>query len=578
LNISFQKQDQWPPVWSLEQWLERKSKHPWLICLEQKLGCIFCQEVGCLKTFKKQGVELSKEWISCMVDSGKHLNKKTRLASLRNKIKRHAESSAHLFACRVKKDKESEMLTKSFEGQLSKNQDSNEYVFRTAYFIAKHNRPFDDHSKLVELQKCNGVHLGSILHSRYSCTSIVNHIAYKMREVIVKNIINSGSKISILIDESTTVSSKSCMAVFIKASISYEDPIFIFLDLVELEKQTSENIVDQLLNCLFASGFQDSYLQQNWVSFVSDGASVLLGKKNGVAKRLKEKYPLIFSWHCMNHRLELAVNDCMKDVSSINHFKHFIDSLYVLYNRSPKNQTELRTSCIELDILFLKVGRVLDVRWVASSFRAVEIVWKTFAALYNHLHNSSKDNLRDRKSRSKYLGLCKRLGSPEFVLDLALMCDILKELSYLSRELQSHSITLLRADESIKKTIRVVDSFKTKHGDFMLEALSAQNTMMFKNIVLSSNKKVSLLNHNQFLTSICNNVRSRLLETNEEESFILNDMQILNERSWHSAVENIRFGEDEIKRLTNRFLLNTDNAIQGFRKYIDNKIINDDLK
>ncbi|KAL4144029.1 hypothetical protein QTP88_006266 [Uroleucon formosanum] len=55
-------------------------------------------------------------------------------------------------------------------------------------------------------------------------------------------------------------------------------------------------------------------------------------------------------------------------------------------------------------------------------------------------------------------------------------------------------------------------------------------------------------------------------------------MQILNERTWPSAVKNIRFGEDEIKRLTIRFLLNTDNVIQGFRKYIDNKMINDDLK
>jgi len=63
---------------------------------------------------------------------------------------------------------------------------------------------------------------------------------------------------------------------------------------------------------------------------------------------------------------------------------------------------ELRTSCIELGILFL--GRVLDVRWIASSFIAVEIIWKTLSALYNHLHNSSKDNLRDQKSRSKYLG------------------------------------------------------------------------------------------------------------------------------------------------------------------------------
>jgi hypothetical protein len=40
-----------------------------------------------LKTYKKQGVELSKEWMSCLVDIGNHPNKKTRLASLQNNIK-----------------------------------------------------------------------------------------------------------------------------------------------------------------------------------------------------------------------------------------------------------------------------------------------------------------------------------------------------------------------------------------------------------------------------------------------------------------------------------------------------------
>lgn len=96
----------------------------------------------------------------------------------------------------------------------------------------------------------------------------------------------------------------------------------------------------------------------------------------------------------------------------------------------------------------------------------------------------------------------------------------------------SHSITLLGAHESIKRTIRGVDSFKTKHVDFILEAVSAQNTIMFKNVVLSSNTKVSSLNHGQFFTSLCNNIQSHLLETNEEEYFILNDMQILNESTY----------------------------------------------
>lgn len=54
------------------------------------------------------------------------------------------------------------------EAECFKNEKSTEYVFRTAYFIAKYNRLYDDHQKLIELQKVNGVHLGSTLHSRYS--------------------------------------------------------------------------------------------------------------------------------------------------------------------------------------------------------------------------------------------------------------------------------------------------------------------------------------------------------------------------------------------------------------------------
>ncbi|CAI6367147.1 unnamed protein product [Macrosiphum euphorbiae] len=437
-------------VWTFDQWIEKKSRYPWLFCSKQKIGCEYCKEIGTLKTVKKRGVEISKEWSMCTVDEGNHLKKQTRLANLRNKVKKHSDSFAHQHAYEIKKEKESEKIVKNFEAKLHKNHVNTEYIFRTAYYIAKYNRPFDDHFKLIELQKANGISLGSILHSRYSATTIIDHIATKMREQLVKNIIDCSAKLSVLIDESTTLSSKTSMVVYIKSAISNDDPIFMFLDLVELDNQLAVNIVDKLLACLHKCGFDETFLQKNWVSFVSDGASVLLGKKNGVAKRLKDKYPLIFSWHCMNHRLELAVNDSVKDVTATNHFKAFLDSLYALYNRSPKNQNELKTICTELDMIFLKVGRVLDVRWVASSYRAVQAIWKIFPALYNHLYNASNDTTKDKKTQSKYTGLYKKLGSPQFVLDLALMCDILKELSYLSNQLQSHTVTLLQADQLIK--------------------------------------------------------------------------------------------------------------------------------
>lgn len=69
------------------------------------------------------------------------------------------------------------------------------------------------------------------------------------------------------------------MVVYIRAAISCYDPIFIFLDLIELTNQSVENIVNQLVTCLYDNGLDDSHLKEKWVSFVSDGASVLLGKK-----------------------------------------------------------------------------------------------------------------------------------------------------------------------------------------------------------------------------------------------------------------------------------------------------------
>lgn len=80
------------------------------------------------------------------------------------------------------------------------------------------------------------------------------------------------------------------MVIYVKSSISYSTPIFIFLDLIELKNQTASiasNIVDQLLECLHCSGFTEEFLVRNWVPYVTDGASVLLGEKEWSCQTLK---------------------------------------------------------------------------------------------------------------------------------------------------------------------------------------------------------------------------------------------------------------------------------------------------
>ncbi|KAJ3609224.1 hypothetical protein NHX12_023748 [Muraenolepis orangiensis] len=168
-----------------------------------------------------------------------------------------------------------------------------------------------------------------------------------MQEKIVHSIVTSSSKLSVLMDEASSISHTSAMIVHLKASVDGATPEFLFLELVELESQRAKDIEEALLNCLDTAGFTEEWLQKNWVSFVSDGASVMLGKNSGVATRLTARYPNLFTWHCMNHRLELAVSDAVDEVQAVNHFKVFLEKIHNLYSQSNKNsRTDKRSTTV----------------------------------------------------------------------------------------------------------------------------------------------------------------------------------------------------------------------------------------
>ena len=78
----------------------------------------------------------------------------------------------------------------------------------------------------------------------------------------------AGSKISIIIDEASTVSHKSVLVAYLKYEVKdFEDSTTIFMDLVELEETTSENIFKTLMSVLEKHGFDEQYLTVNLVGF-----------------------------------------------------------------------------------------------------------------------------------------------------------------------------------------------------------------------------------------------------------------------------------------------------------------------
>uniref|UniRef100_A0A3B4THP3 HAT C-terminal dimerisation domain-containing protein n=1 Tax=Seriola dumerili TaxID=41447 RepID=A0A3B4THP3_SERDU len=387
-------------------------------------GCLVCSSVNSVGINKEQGVSLSIEW----------MNFEIQVSALRNKVRKHALSKAHTQAVKVAEQQNEAAIENAMEAMTESYVKETEAVFRTAHHLAKKNRPFSDHESLIELQELNGVKMGSILYSCYSATQIIQHVASEMQSKMVSSIIASSSKLAVLIDEASSLSHKAVMTVSIKASIQEESPEFIFLELVELENQRADGILQALLTCLTNAGFTEEWLHENWVTFVSDGASVMLGKKSGVATRLTSRFPK---------------------------------------------------------------------------------------------------------------GLLDRVQSPEFICDLGLMYDTLHELSLLSQELQSRSITLLRAEHLLKRSIRVIQSFKESPGEKYSEALEAKKTGEYRCTALKTNAKLKSINPGQFLQSLVNNLEKHL----SFEDQTIKDLSILDQSKWPSK-PSIRHGEEQIKRLS----------------------------
>ena len=105
----------------------------------------------------------------------------------------------------------------------------------------------------------------------------------------------------------------------------------------------------------------------------------------------------------------------------------------------------------ELGEEILRIGRVLGPRWAACSLRSALAVWRAYLALYSYFSREPK-----------YSGMAARLCNKNFLYDLALMIDILQEISLLADALQARCITLSRAEKIIKRSIKVFEMLKKK--------------------------------------------------------------------------------------------------------------------
>ncbi|CAM2119846.1 unnamed protein product [Caretta caretta] len=78
------------------------------------------------------------------------------------------------------------------------------------------------------------------------------------------------------------------------------------------------------------------------VMFTSDGASVMLGKLNGVADQLKRDIPHLVKQHCVAHREDLGTSDAWKEVKLIRDIETLMRTVYKVFCRSSRRKCKFQ--------------------------------------------------------------------------------------------------------------------------------------------------------------------------------------------------------------------------------------------
>ena len=129
-------------------------------------------------------------------------------------------------------------------------------------------------------------------------------------------------------------------------------------------------------------------------SLVSDGASVMLGNRSGLAARLQELNPALISVHCICHKLALACVDTSKELNFIAEVEQVLRTLWKAMVNSSKRtnmylsvQEELKSLRLQdksKTMVARRLKKACHTRWLSIG-QAVDTVYQDLEAVFRTL-------------------------------------------------------------------------------------------------------------------------------------------------------------------------------------------------
>lgn len=396
---------------------------------------------------------------------------------------------------------------------------------------------------LLDLLEFLGLHVKSKIrvakNATYTSRKSIQEMVSVLSQVIENKILSclkDSDHIAIMFDESTDCTITEQLVIHCRYIVKETGELKShFLKVIDVlgPSETSEGECDaQRIVSLNADAItsricsylkDDIKLDMNKIRGIgTDGASVMMGCRNGVVAQLKRITPSAIGVHCAAHRLNLSSSQAGDSVPYVKKFNIVICQLFDFYANSA-----VRTAGLEAIQSFIqeKQGKILEpcsTRWLSIE-RSVHRIKDCFISIVLSLEREGSE-----RSDAKAIGLSKLVVEYRFVCTMLLLCDTLPHVTHLSKCFQIEAVDYSIIPAMLSSTISSLEQLITSDGPNLtnlqtyLEGVKQANITIIKPLNLGENYFLEKI-RKPYLTNLIENLKNRF-----EDKSIISAFDIFN--------------------------------------------------
>ena len=294
---------------------------------------------------------------------------------------------------------------------------------------------------------------------KYTSAAIQNEILQVMAHRLLRQVSHrvQNELFSIMVDETTDCSTIEQCVVVVRWVDEKFEPQENFIGFYAVDATNAETIVKVIKDSIIRKGF----FLSNCRGQCYDGAAVMKGVRNGVAKQILDEQPKAIFTHCYGHSLNLACQDMVRDVKLVKDALDTTLELSKLLKYSAKRAAEFLKIKEEIAPEEPGFRTLCPTRWTVRANSLYSIL-ANYSALQASLEKFTDMAKYDHEMSARCNGIGYQFGSFDFLFGVCLGHKVLRLADNLSTALQKKSLSADEGQRMGADTVRALEKLRSE--------------------------------------------------------------------------------------------------------------------